>query len=77
MKYVIEIKENGNTTFPKSSHDISELKEWIHKNYPTAYQLPVLSSEVFGQWYVCKYSTHFTKNKYSEEAIMIYIKRSF
>lgn len=51
MKYVIEIKENGNTTFPKSSHDISELKEWIHKNYPTAYQL---------QYYLRKYLVNGT-----------------
>lgn len=77
MKYVVEVWKDGKVKFPKSSQKLWELKEWIHEKYPTAYRLPVLPSEVFGELYVCKYSTHFAGKNYFEKPVTIYIKRSF
>lgn len=77
MKYVIEVRNNDGVHYPKSSHDIGELREWIHNKYPTAVKLPVIPSEVLAEWYVDKYISHFTKRKFCPELSTILIKKTF
>lgn len=72
---VVIVKDGGTVDAPKMSRDIDKLKRWIHKQYPTAYHLPVLLNEYYGYSYVCKYSNKF--RGVDCDPVTIYIKKIF
>lgn len=77
MRYVVEVRRDGEVSYPKTTDTVSEAREWIHKRYPSAIKLPVMPSEYMCGWYVDKYVSHFTKKHYLPDVSTILIKKTF